>query len=206
MLLWSSHITLSSRLSHHFRRKWRPSWLDLKRSANSFSKSHQHVLPRITPKQEADITSGNQLHIISWNACGIKNQSKFTSLKTYVGRHQPHVIIIREAFVGCQLVGENAPCLSGFVGYVHHVRNGLFSYIHSSIPHKLLRCSTDENMNYQLFEISMGDSKLRLCTVYSAPGRINHPALPAATAHGIIYMGDFDARHPALGDVASTSN
>lgn len=206
LLHWSSHITLSSRPSHHSRRKWKPWLQDLKRSVNSFSKSHQNILPRITPKQEADFISGNQLHIISWNACGIKTQSKLTSLKTYIGRHQPHVIFIQEAFVGRHMAGENAPSLSGFVDYVHHVRNGLISYIHSSIPHKLLLCSTDENMNYQLFEIAMGDGKLRLCNVYSAPGRINLPALPAATAHGIIYMGDYNAQHPALGDVSSTPN
>jgi len=147
-----------------------------------------------------------QLHIISWNACGIKTYPKLASLKTYVGRHHPHVIFIQEAFVGCHVPGEDAPPLPGFVSYVHHVRNGLVSYIHSSIPHQLLRCSTDDDMTFQLFEITVGDGKLRLCNVYSAPGRINLPALPTVTSPGMIYMGDFNARHPALGDVSPIPN
>ena len=146
-----------------------------------------------------------RLHIISWNACGLKTFPKLTSLKTYISHHHPDVIFIQEAFVGGR-VPEDAPPLPGFVSYVHHVRNGLVSYIHSSIPHRLLRCSTDADMTFQLFEISVGDGKLQLCNVYSAPGRINLPALPAAAPHGMIYMGDFNARHPALGDVSITPN
>lgn len=146
-----------------------------------------------------------QLHVISWNACGVKTYPKLTSLKTYIARHHPNVIFIQEAFVGC-LAAEDAPPLPGFVSYVHRVRNGLVTYIHSSIPHQLLRCSTDDDMTFQLFEVSVGDGKLRLCNVYSAPGKINLPALPPAAPHGMIYMGDFNARHPALGDVSSTPN
>jgi len=145
------------------------------------------------------------LRVISWNACGIINYPKLTSLKNYAGRHRPHVIFIQEAFVGVPVPGE-APSLPGYVSYVHHVRNGLVSYIHSSIPHQLLRCSADDDMTFQLFEISVGDGKLRLCNVYSAPGRINLFALPTPTNHGMIYMGDFNARHPALGDHSPTPN
>jgi len=61
-------------------------------------------------------------------------------------------------------------------------------------------------MTFQLFEITLGDGKIRLCNVYSAPGRINLPALPTPTIRGMIYMGDFNARHPALGDLSLTSN
>lgn len=147
-----------------------------------------------------------QLHIIPWNACGIKTYLKLASLKIYVGRHHPHVIFIQEAFVGCHVPGEDAPPLPGFVSYVHHVRNGLVSYIHFSTPQKLLRCSTDDDMTFQLFEITMGDGKLRLCSVYFAPGRVNLPALPTVTSPGMVYMGDFNARYPALGDVSPTPN
>uniref|UniRef100_A0A0P4VPI3 Uncharacterized protein n=1 Tax=Scylla olivacea TaxID=85551 RepID=A0A0P4VPI3_SCYOL len=61
-------------------------------------------------------------------------------------------------------------------------------------------------MTFQLFEITLGDRKLRFCHVYYAPGRINLPALPAAASCGMIYMGDFNARHPALSDVSSIPN
>ncbi|XP_076054497.1 uncharacterized protein LOC143033192 [Oratosquilla oratoria] len=61
-------------------------------------------------------------------------------------------------------------------------------------------------MTFQLFEITVGNSTLRLCNVYSAPGLINLPALPIPTDSGMIYMGDFNARHPALGDVSPTPN
>ncbi len=146
------------------------------------------------------------LHIISWNACGIKTPPKLASLKTYVGRHHPHVIFIQEAFVGCRVPGAEAPSLSGYVPYVHHVRNGLITYIHTSIPHQLVRCSIGNDMTFQLFEVTMGAGKLQLCNVYSAPGRINFTDFPPSPLHGMIYMGDFNARHPALGDVSPNPN
>ena len=102
--------------------------------------------------------------------------------------------------------GEDAPPLPGYISYVHYVRNGLVSYIHSSITHKLLRCSTDNNVTSQLFEVPVGDGKLRLCIVYSVPGKINLPAFPTAPFHGMIYMRDFNGRHPALGDVSPSPN
>jgi len=74
------------------------------------------------------------------------------------------------------------------------------------MPHQLLRCSVSIDMTFQLFEVTVGDGKLRLCNVYSAPGVINLPALPTPTDHGIVYMGDFNARHPGLGDISPTPN
>ncbi len=145
-------------------------------------------------------------HVISWNAFGIRHYSKLTALKTYVYRHHPQVIFIQEAFAGGARPGEAAPSLSGYVSYVHHARNGLIAYIHSSMPHRLLRCSAHADMTFQLFEVTVGDGKLRLCNVYSAPGVINLPALPIPTDRGMIYMGDFNARHPALGDASPTPN
>ena len=146
------------------------------------------------------------LHVVSWNAFGIRHHSKLTALRAYVYRHHPQVIFIQEAFVGGALPGEAAPSLSDYTSYIHHARNGLVAYIHSSIPHRLLRCSTDVDMTFQLFEVTVGDAKLRLCNVYSAPGVINLPALPTPTDRGMIYMGDFNARHPALGDASPVPN
>ncbi|KAG0712241.1 hypothetical protein GWK47_018914 [Chionoecetes opilio] len=57
-----------------------------------------------------------------------------------------------------------------------------------------------------LFEITVGDGRLRLFNVYSAPGRINLSALPTPTNHDMIYIGDFNARHSALGDHSPTPN
>lgn len=61
-------------------------------------------------------------------------------------------------------------------------------------------------MTFQLFEVTVGAVRLQLCNVYSAPGRINLNDLPPSSLHGMIYMGDFNARHPALGDVSPTPN
>ena len=146
------------------------------------------------------------LHIISWNAFGIRHHVKLTALKTYVYRHHPQIIFIQEAFIGGGAPGEEAPPLSGYTSYVHYTRNSLITYIHSSLPHKLLRCSRHPDMTFQLFEVAAGNGKLRVCNVYSAPGLIHLPALPTPTDNGMIYMGDFNARHPALGDAAAIPN
>ncbi|KAK7012737.1 hypothetical protein SK128_009505 [Halocaridina rubra] len=116
------------------------------------------------------------------------------------------VIFIQEAFPGGAPPGEEAPMLTGYVSYVHYTRRGLITYIHSSIPHTLLGSSAQVDMTFQLFEITVGNGTLRLCNVYSAPGVINLPVLPIPTDSGMIYMGDFNARHPALGDSSSTPN
>lgn len=54
----------------------------------------------------------------------------------------------------------------------------------SAALHKLI-------MTFQLFEVTVGDGKLRLCNVDSAPGVIDLPALPRPTDRGIVYMGGF---------------
>ena len=132
--------------------------------------------------------------------------SKLTARKAYVHRHHPHAIFIQEASLGDVMQREAAPSLSGYTTYVHHVRNGLIVYIHFSMPHRLLRCFAHADMTFQLFEVTVGDGKLKLCNVYSAPGKINLPVLLVPTDRGMIYMGDFNARHPALGDVFPTPN
>ncbi|MPC16293.1 hypothetical protein E2C01_009115 [Portunus trituberculatus] len=48
-----------------------------------------------------------------------------------------------EAFPGQPDPPPQAPSLPGYVSYAHMVRNGLLSYIHSSLTHRLLRSSTD---------------------------------------------------------------
>ena len=147
-----------------------------------------------------------ELRVISWNACGIRDLARLAALKGYVCKHNPTVIFIQEAFVGPLLGERQAPPLSGYVSYVHPVRNGLITYVHSSVPHQLLRVSVDADMTFQLLEVAIGHDKLRLCNVYSAPGRINLAALPLPTLRGVIYMGDFNARHPDLGDTSATPN
>ena len=147
-----------------------------------------------------------KLHIISWNACGITNWAKLTALKAYVRSHQPDVIFIQEAFVGNALPQGEAPSLSGYISYVHRVRHGLITYIHSSIQHRLLLDSVDENTTFQLLEVTVGGGTIRLCNVYSAPRGMNPAALPAPTIRGMVYIGDFNARHPALGDLSGTVN
>lgn len=49
------------------------------------------------------------LHVISWNACGVKTQPKITSLKACVGRHHPDIILIQEAFVVVRYLGQRLP-------------------------------------------------------------------------------------------------
>lgn len=61
-------------------------------------------------------------------------------------------------------------------------------------------------MTFQLFEVTVGDGKVRLCSIYSAPGRINLLALLTPTISSVVYMGNFNARHPALSDVSPTPN
>ena len=147
-----------------------------------------------------------QLHVISWNACGVTNWAKITALKGYVHSYHPDVIFIQEAFVGNALPREEAPSLSGYVSYVHRVRHGLITYIHSSVQHRFLQNSTDNNTTFQLFEITIGGGNIRLCNVYCAPGGMDPATFPAPTIRGVVYMGDFNSRHPALGDLSGTIN
>ncbi|KAK3893344.1 hypothetical protein Pcinc_002898 [Petrolisthes cinctipes] len=146
------------------------------------------------------------LDVISWNVCGITSYAKLTQLKAYVFRHHPSVIFLQEAFPGWPLATGQAPPLSGYVPYVHLVRNGLLIYIHSSLPHRLLRTSTDPDMTFQLFEVLPGNGVLQLCNVYSAPARLTLEALPSPTVRGTVYMGDFNARHSDLGDGSGSIN
>lgn len=148
-----------------------------------------------------------QLHVLSWNACGITHCLKQSALKGYVYQHHPDLIFIQEAFVGHPVAQWGpAPPLSGYTPYVHHARNGLITYVHSAIPHRLLRCSTHDDTTFQLLEVAVGAGTIWLCNVYAAPGRIDTAVLPTPTVRGTIYMGDFNARHPALGDFSLAPN
>ncbi|XP_064110238.1 uncharacterized protein LOC135218023 [Macrobrachium nipponense] len=147
-----------------------------------------------------------KLNIISWNACGITNWAKLSALKGIVHSHHPDVILIQETFVGNAQPREEAPSLTGYVSYVHLVRHGLITYICTSIQHRLLPNPEDEDTKFQLFEITVGGGTIRLCNVYAAQSRINTAKLPAPTLRGMVYMGDFNARHPDLGDLVDTVN
>lgn len=61
-------------------------------------------------------------------------------------------------------------------------------------------------MTFQLFEVTLEDGKLQLCNAYSARARLSVQGLPSPTVRGVIYMGDFNARHPELGDRPGTIN
>ncbi|KAK3885900.1 hypothetical protein Pcinc_009918 [Petrolisthes cinctipes] len=61
-------------------------------------------------------------------------------------------------------------------------------------------------MTFQLFEVLPGNGVLQLCNVYSAPARLTLEALPSPTVRGMVYMGDFNARHSDLGDGSGSIN
>lgn len=59
---------------------------------------------------------------------------QFAALLGCVYRHHPNVISIQGAFViGRPLLRVVAPSLSGYVFYGHLIRNGLVSYVHSTL-------------------------------------------------------------------------
>ncbi|MPC19375.1 hypothetical protein E2C01_012288 [Portunus trituberculatus] len=89
---------------------------------------------------------------------------KLAALQAYVLHYHPQVFFIQEAFIGDR-DHPDAPSLPGYVSYVHKVRNGLLIYMHSSLPHKLLRCSTDDNTTFQLFKVTRGTGSLHLCNM-----------------------------------------
>lgn len=92
------------------------------------------------------------------------------------------------------------------MSYVHYARNGLVTYVHSSVQHQLLQTSTDDYTTFQLIEVIIGSGRIRLCNVYAAPGRLNVAAIPSPGDRCMVHMGDFNARHPALGDCSGTEN
>ena len=140
------------------------------------------------------------LNIISWNICGITRHDKFNHLKSYVYHHFPDIIVLQEAFPGQPHPIDQAPSLTGYVPYIHTARNGLLTYIRSTLPHRLLRSSTDPDTTYQLFEIVLGVGVIRVCNIYAAPRGLNTDYLPPSIIRGTVYLGDFNARHPDLGD------
>lgn len=67
--------------------------------------------------------------------------------------HHPQFIITQEAFPDGAPPGEEASLLTECpVQYMLHVRNGLITHIHSSIPHTPLVSSAQVNMTSQLVE------------------------------------------------------
>lgn len=68
------------------------------------------------------------------------------------------------------------------------------------------RNSVDEDMTFQLFDVKIGEAKISLCNVYFAPGRIKLDALPIPATRGMIYLGNFNVRHPELGDTSPSPN
>ena len=61
-------------------------------------------------------------------------------------------------------------------------------------------------MTYQFLDFNIGNGRIRLCNVYSAPGRIILAAIPTPLLRGMVYMADLNARHPDLGDIAPAPN
>ncbi|KAK3893651.1 hypothetical protein Pcinc_002564 [Petrolisthes cinctipes] len=165
-------------------------------------------LPSITGllPPNTEFASDCRLDVISWNVRGITSYAKLTQLKAYIFRHHPSVIFLQKAFPGRPLTAGQAPPLSGYVPYVHLVRNDLLTYINSSLPHRLLRISTDPDMTFQLFEVLPGNEVLQLCNVYSGPARLTLEALPSPTVRGMVYIGDFNAQHSDLGDGSGSIN
>lgn len=119
-----------------------------------------HHLPAVLLKAVFDNLV--DLHVLSWNACGITNWAKLTALKGYVHHHHPDVIFIQEAFVGHALPVGEAPSLSGYVSYVHRVRHGLVAYFDSSVQHRFLQNCVDSDANFQLFEVTVGAGTVRI--------------------------------------------
>ncbi|MPC47626.1 hypothetical protein E2C01_041378 [Portunus trituberculatus] len=74
-----------------------------------------------------------------------------------------------------------------------------------SEPHpRLLVSSNDPDTIFQFLKMTVGLGTVRLCNVYSAPvGLIIH-VLPTPLDCGIIYIGDFNARHPELRAISQT--
>ena len=156
--------------------------------------------------RDAKFTADLQLHVISWNICSVTSPGRLAQLKAYVSQYHPNIIFLQEAFPGRPLPPGQAPSLAGYIPYVHLVRNGLLTYVHYSLPHRLLQTSTNPDMTFQLFEVSHGRGVLQLCNVYSSPARLTLRALPPPTVRGVVYMGDFNARHSDLGDPSASSN
>ena len=110
------------------------------------------------------------------------------------------------AVVGGSRIHRVAPVVTGYVSYPHHIRNDLVSYIYSSLQHRLHCVSDDTDTTYQLFEVTVGAGKIRVCNMYCVPVGIVTTLLPFLAAHGMLYLDDFNPRHPELGDVSLTNN
>ena len=88
------------------------------------------------------------------------------------------------------------------MSFVHLVRNGLLTYIHSSLPHHLLRTSSRPDTIFYF----LVDGVIQVCNVYFAAAGLNPQTLPPPTVCGMVYIGDFNARHPDLCDLSGSHN
>ena len=109
------------------------------------STGHSSPLSGLLP-QNTRFAPDCQLDVISWNICGITSHAKLAQLKTYVFCQYPSVIFT--------LGSIYRPATSRWVGIFPRrlcSMVSLFTYIHKSLPHHLLRTSSNPDITCQLF-------------------------------------------------------
>lgn len=144
-----------------------------------------------------------QHYLISWNTCGITPTAKMISYIAYVYCHHLNVISIHA-------LGTATQSLTGYTSYVHNAWNVLINSSRSlsliSTPPFSTANSVHLMKTYSQFvETKLEEGTIRLCSVYSSPGRMNFDAQLSPKVHSTVYMGDYNARHPGLGDASILS-
>ncbi|KAG7167103.1 SCAN domain-containing protein 3-like 4, partial [Homarus americanus] len=71
---------------------------------------------------------------------------------------------------------------------------------------KLARTNSDEVTHYQLLQLNVAGSHIHLCNVHGHGQTMKHDYLLKPTDKSILYLGDFNARHPYLHDPLGRSN
>lgn len=142
-------------------------------------------------------TAVRTLKLLQWNIRSLPLRK--LDLLYYIANENPDVICLQEPFPA-HSKDKLVPPITGYIPHFTPNGNGLVTYVHHSIPHTLIRSSTDLDNQYQLFRLPVNNGHLYICNTYIRGNKFRHTVLPTPQDKSIFYVGDFNARHPQLGD------
>ena len=134
------------------------------------------------------------------------SSTRLNDLIYYAKTNDIDIICLQEPVPSITKNKKAVPKISGYHHYQCTLGNGLLTYIKRDIPHCLVKTSNDKNSQYQVFSININGDALYICNTYIAPCQFNPKMLPPTRRGGIIYMGDFNARHTNFGDDRNNRN
>lgn len=141
--------------------------------------------------------NSRDVRIVSWNIRSLPK--RINDLIYYVTGNNIDIICLQEPFTS-HTKTKSVPNIPGYYSHYCPNGNGLVTYFHHTVPHTLLSSSTDADNQFQLFQIPVNDGFIHICNTYIRGDKLKCHLLPTPRNKSIFYIGDFNARHPQLGD------